>query len=78
MRITVNQPAEPGTKYAPTAFDDQIGKTIPFSAPGQAATECTIVAATVADGGGSASLTLDVPDAFKSVLGDVGSLFSIG
>lgn len=70
MRITVNQPAEPGTKYAPTAFDGQIGKTIPFSVPGQSAAECTVVAAKVADNGASAALTLDVPDALGSVLGE--------
>jgi hypothetical protein len=59
MIFTITEQAEPHTVFAATAFDSQIGKTIPIKfGAGQA--DGKLVAAEVAEDGGSVTLTVEV------------------
>jgi hypothetical protein len=60
-RLKLVQPAAAGERFAPTAWDSQIGKRIPFSV-GERRTRCTLVAAQVAEDGLSVELTIDVDE----------------
>lgn len=59
-RISHTEPAPPGSRFAADAFAGQIGKRLPFD--GRRVGACTVLAATIAPGGRSVELTLEVPD----------------
>lgn len=58
LRFSFRQRAGEHTVYAPTAFDNEIGKTIPLHASGRIAT-ATIVGVKVSDDGTEAEFTLE-------------------
>lgn len=58
-RFEIIQHAGEGETFAPQAFDDSIGKTVPVKVEGGDSGEAELVAAVVADDGKSARLTLD-------------------
>ena len=58
MKIRFAMYAPEGDRFAPTAFDDQIGKVIPVLAEA-GVTQGTLLAATVAKDGASAELTVE-------------------
>jgi hypothetical protein len=56
-------PADPGTQFTPTAFDGQVGKTVPMNVHGHPVEGgCKIVGALVSEDRSSVELTLEVPD----------------
>jgi hypothetical protein len=62
-QVQFNQPAGPESRFAPDAFDSQIGKTVPMNIEGQPIEGgCKILAVEVADDGTSATFTAEVPD----------------
>lgn len=61
MRLQINQRAAPGDVFMPYAFENMIGREIPFIV-GEHRGRCTLVAAEVAEGGRSALLTFDTDD----------------
>ena len=61
-RFETIQHAGEGETFAPQAFDDSIGKTVPVKVEGGDSGEATLVAAVVADDGRSARLTFDTLD----------------
>lgn len=58
MKVTFRMCADDGDRFAPGAFDGQIGKVIPILADG-GASQALLIAAKVADDGTSAELTVD-------------------
>lgn len=61
MRITFTMCVEPGDRFAPSAFESQIGKIVPFLS-GSGVTRATLLAAKVAADGTEAVLTFDGDD----------------
>ena len=61
MRIEFEQPADPGTTFAPDAFDRAIGD-LQTVRVGDQWHEVPLVAAQVAEDGTSVRLTLELPD----------------
>lgn len=63
QRLSYTQSSAPGERFAPDAFDGQIGKVVPMNIEGRPVEGgCTVVGASVADDGRSVQLTLEVPD----------------
>lgn len=63
QQVNISEPAAPGERFAPDAFDTQVGRTVPFRIEGSPdVAEATLLAAEVSDDGTSVTLTLDVPD----------------
>jgi hypothetical protein len=60
MIHTIIQRAEPGTRFGPNAFDDQIGQPVPVTI-GRVTLLGTLVAAEVIQEGQAAYLDIDVP-----------------
>ncbi|MFC4117329.1 hypothetical protein [Nonomuraea zeae] len=58
-RWQIEKHAEPGDRFAPGAFDSQIGKQIPVIIAEQVSLLGTLVAADVTDDGRSVTLTVD-------------------
>jgi hypothetical protein len=58
----VRQHAGPGTQFGPEAFRNMIGDAIPVTVPPDRTVEGILKAASVADDGTYAELTLEVPD----------------
>jgi hypothetical protein len=58
MKITFTMYAPDGERFAPTAFDGQIGKVLPVLAD-VGVSQGTLLAATVARDGASAELTVE-------------------
>lgn len=54
--------AEPGARFAPDAFDSQIGKEVPFKIGDQEAGVCSLLGYSVAEDGSFATLTFEIPD----------------
>jgi hypothetical protein len=61
MLVKIQQPATPGTVFAPDAFNRQIGETLPMTFEGVQVDDCRLVSADVAADGAHVELTLDVP-----------------
>ena len=62
MRVKIRQYAPGDTRFHPGAFASQVGKTIPFRAPGVDQEECTVMGSVVAEDGRSVELELEIPD----------------
>lgn len=82
MRFSIRKPAEPGTTFARTAFDNAIGKEIDVDVAGHPH-RGTIVAAEVEPDGREVTITLDVPDMSEGELlpgkePQVGLVFHMG
>jgi len=75
MKLKIVQRAEPNERFAPTAFDGQIGKTIPLRI-GERTTPCKLVAASVADDGLSVELTIETDE--PAALAEPGLFHSVG
>lgn len=58
MRIKIVQRAELGERYARSAWDSQVGKTVPFRI-GERSASCRLLAAAVSDDGDSVELTIE-------------------
>jgi hypothetical protein len=62
-QVQFNQSADPGSRFAPDAFDSQIGKTVPMNIGGRPIEGgCKILAVEVTDDGTSAKFIAEVPD----------------
>lgn len=62
QRVSINQSAPSGARFAPDVFDSQVGLTVPLRIEGSVDTEAVVVAAEVSEDGTAVTLTLDVPD----------------
>ena len=60
--FTMGLRAGPDTRYAPSAFDGQIGSTTCVKLPGGREAEGIIRAAWVSEDGSEAEITVEVPD----------------
>ena len=58
MRFQVRQPAGDGTRFAPTAWDGQVGKVVPFRV-GDREDQVKLVAASVVEDGAAVLLTFE-------------------
>lgn len=59
-QVVTTEFAEPGTKFAPDAFDAQVDREIPLRVGGDLMT-CSLLGASVSEDGSYATLTLAVP-----------------
>ncbi|MFJ3826227.1 hypothetical protein [Streptomyces nodosus] len=60
MKMTVEQPAGDGERFAPDAFDSQVGQEVPVKTPDGTKTG-RVTGARVAADGQSVEIELDVP-----------------
>lgn len=74
MRIQIRH-TEPGSVFAPGAFDRSVGKTIPVNLPAGGSVPGKLVAAEVVDGGRAVLMTLEVDGDIPEIKGS-GSGFS--
>jgi hypothetical protein len=67
----IAQQASPGERYAPAAFDAQVGTGIPLNLYGAKVATATLTAADVSGDGTSVLLTLDLDDTENTRRGDL-------
>ncbi len=62
----MQQAAGEHTRFAPDAFAEQVGKSVPLTIDGQQCTTALVVAAEVAGDGSRVLLTYEVPDELRA------------
>lgn len=62
MRLIFHQPAGPGERFAPNAWDGNIGKEVPMRLPSGETRPARLVAAKVVDNGRGVDLTVELLD----------------
>lgn len=64
--VVTNEYAEPGARFAPGAFDSQVGNEVPFKVNGETIGTCTLLGVSVSEDGSFATMTFEVPDVFST------------